>query len=167
MREEGRFRDDLYFRLAALPLKILPLRDRPEDIVPLADAILLSLGVARGTPVQLAPDAREAMAAYRWPGNAREMRNVLERGVLLSDSNRIELRHLGLDGSASPRTPAKFSSDFTLAEVERRHVLQLIDEENGHVEAAARRLGIPRSSLYQKQREYGLEAATFQKSRRS
>jgi DNA-binding NtrC family response regulator len=157
LAREGRFRRDLYFRISTLPLVVPPLRERREDIPPLAQALLdRSLaGQGRGQPV-LAPDAVEALQAYPWPGNIRELRNVLERALLLQTSGVLERRDLRFETALSTGAPPP--TDLTLSELERLHVQRVLAEEGGHVERAARRLGISRSSLYLKVRRLGLAA---------
>jgi DNA-binding NtrC family response regulator len=154
--QEKRFRSDLYFRISTLPLMVPALAERASDIPLLAGSILQRLGpeLGRGT-VTLSPAAETALLRYPWPGNIRELRNVLERAILLGGSARIDLQDLRFDdGLASLATPS--DSSLTLLEVERRHIELVLREENGHVERAARRLGIPRSSLYQKIKQLGL-----------
>jgi DNA-binding NtrC family response regulator len=107
--------------------------------------------------VTLSPAAETMLLRYSWPGNIRELRNVLERAVLLGGSDRIEPHDLRFDnGLAEP--PGSRSSSLTLMEVERQHIELVLQEENGHVERAARRLGIPRSSLYHKIKQFGLRS---------
>ena len=155
--QEKRFRGDLYFRISTLPLAVPALADRAADIPMLADAILQRLGreLARGT-LTLAPDAESALLRYPWPGNIRELRNVLERAVLLGDSARIEPEDLRFDDRLVNAASTRDDSSLTLREVERRHLELILHAEYGHVGRAARRLGIPRSSLYQKVKELGL-----------
>jgi len=154
--QEKRFRSDLYFRISTLPLAVPSLAERASDIPLLAASILQRLGpeLGRGT-VTLSPAAQTALVRYAWPGNIRELRNVLERAVLLGGSARIEPQDLRFDDGLANVATARDSS-LTLLEVERRHIELVLREENGHVERAARRLGIPRSSLYQKVKQLGL-----------
>jgi DNA-binding NtrC family response regulator len=156
--QEKRFRSDLYFRISTLPLTVPSLAERAADIPLLAASILQRLGpeLGRGT-VTLSPAADTALVRYSWPGNIRELRNVLERAVLLGGSASIEPEDLRFDdGLASVATAP--ASSLTLLEVERRHIELVLRDENGHVERAARRLGIPRSSLYQKIKQLGLRS---------
>jgi DNA-binding NtrC family response regulator len=154
--QEKRFRSDLYFRISTLPLMVPALAERASDIPFLAESILLRLGpeLGRGT-VTLSPAAETALLRYPWPGNIRELRNVLERAVLLGGSARIEPQDLRFDDGLA-ELPGARASSLTLLEVERRHIELVLREESGHVERAARRLGIPRSSLYQKIKQFGL-----------
>jgi len=156
-----RFRRDLYFRIGTLPLSVPPLRERIEDIPVLVESLLIRLGSELGRPgMAVSPTALAALVAYPWPGNLRELRNLLERAVLLTDGAVIGLRELRLHarGETVSRCSAVSSvnDDLTLAEVERRHIERIYEAEQQNVQRAAVRLGIPRSSLYQKLARLGL-----------
>jgi DNA-binding NtrC family response regulator len=154
---EKRFRSDLYFRISALPLVIPPLRGRPEDIPVLAESLLSGIAAEMGRPdLALSPPAVEALRAYAWPGNTREMRNVLERAAILSRTPVLSADDLRFTGSPEAAVPSAGDTDLTLEEVERRHVERVLAEEGGHVERAARRLAVPRSSLYERIKRLGL-----------
>jgi transcriptional regulator with PAS, ATPase and Fis domain len=150
---EQKFRSDLYFRISTIPLHVPPLRQRREDIPILAESILgvLAADLGAGKP-ELSVEAMQALQLYSWPGNIRELRNVLERAILLKGNAvldekdlRFEVRHDSvLRSEARP----------TLEDVERQLILQALAEENGHVALAAKSLGIPRSSLYSKLKQY-------------
>jgi DNA-binding NtrC family response regulator len=147
---ERKFRDDLYFRISTIPLSFPSLRDRKEDIPTLAQYLLTKVSTDLGrTEIHLDNECVKALQEYSWPGNVRELRNVIERAVLLSEGKTIGLRDLHFDGHASVGTPF-FDSRLTLIELERQHIERVLNEEGGRVEKAAKRLGIPRSSLYQK-----------------
>ena len=147
---EKKFRDDLYFRISTIPLSFPSLRDRKEDIPTLAQYLLTKVSTDLGrTEIHLDNECVKALQEYSWPGNVRELRNVIERAVLLSEGKTIGLRDLHFDGHASVGTPF-FDSRLTLIELERQHIERVLNEEGGRVEKAAKRLGIPRSSLYQK-----------------
>jgi transcriptional regulator with PAS, ATPase and Fis domain len=147
---EKKFRDDLYFRISTIPLSFPPLRERIEDIPVLAQYLLnkVSEDLGRGE-IHLNDDCVKALQAYSWPGNVRELRNVLERAVLLSDQKSIGLKDLNFDGNANIGAQT-LDSRLTLLELEKQHIATVLHEERGRVEKAANRLGIPRSSLYQK-----------------
>jgi len=154
---ERRFRSDLYFRVTTIPLRVPPLRERPEDILPLGEQLLGGLAEDLGRPgARLAEDARRALLAYSWPGNVRELRNVLERGLLLADGGSITRAVLRFD-LALDAEPDTDQTQLTLAEVERRHIERVVRQEGGHVGRAAARLGVPRSSLYQRLKKLGLD----------
>jgi DNA-binding NtrC family response regulator len=153
---EKRFRSDLYFRISALPLLIPPLRERTEDIPVLARSLLGRIGFDVGrTDLSLSEEAVAALQAYPWPGNTRELRNVLERAVILGQGPDLGASDLRF---SAPVEVAEASDDSgrTLEEVERRHIERVLADEGGHVERAARRLGVPRSSLYEKVKRLGI-----------
>lgn len=154
--QQKRFRSDLYYRISTIPLALPPLRQRAEDVPILARTILgrLAAELGRGE-VHLAPDAEEALRRYPWPGNIRELRNVLERATLLGRRDVLTRKDLLFDAPGTP-TADSYDTSLTLEELERRHIGRVLLEENGRVEAAAVRLGIPRSSLYQKIKRYGI-----------
>ncbi|MCP4661236.1 MAG: sigma-54-dependent Fis family transcriptional regulator, partial [bacterium] len=153
----GRFREDLYFRISTLPLEIPPLRARREDIRPLAEDILERLTTELGRPaVSLSGDAAKAIQRYAWPGNIRELRNVLERALLLSNSEELSSRDLLFEVSP-PAAAAGDEADLTLQEVERRHIERVLQRTNSAVSAAARILGISRTTLYQKIKSLGID----------
>jgi DNA-binding NtrC family response regulator len=156
---EQRFRSDLYFRISTIPLVVPPLRERRDDIPILARRTLqgLAADVGRGD-IELAPDADEALARYPWPGNVRELRNVLERALLLSDRPVLGARDLRFEAAART-VPTTSEDDVSLRELERRHIERVLREERGHVERAAARLGIPRSTLYQKLKAAGISVS--------
>jgi DNA-binding NtrC family response regulator len=154
---ERRFRSDLYFRLSVVPLNIPPLRERREDIPLLARKFLADFAVDLGKKnATLTPDAEQALVAYMWPGNIRELRNVLERAVLLNGDRPISRSALNFDASRSISSSSAGDVDLTLEEVERRHIRSVLEAEQGNVERAAARLAISRSSLYQKIKAYQL-----------
>jgi DNA-binding NtrC family response regulator len=151
---ENRFRGDLYFRISAMRLRIPPLRERTEDIPALARYLLDRLSADLGnSPVELSPTAFQALQSYSWPGNVRELRNVLERAMLLSGSRVLEAKDLHFDTLAETPTGAEGTTK-TLEEIEREHIERTLRQEEGHVESAAKKLGIARSSLYQKIKQY-------------
>jgi DNA-binding NtrC family response regulator len=147
---EKRFRDDLYFRISTIPLSFPALRERVEDIPTMAQYLLdkLSTDLGRGEII-LDDGCMKALQTYSWPGNVRELRNVIERAVLLSGQKTISLKDLHFDGHSSVGAPF-LDSRLTLLELEKQHIERVLQEEQGRVEKAAKRLGIPRSSLYQK-----------------
>jgi DNA-binding NtrC family response regulator len=158
---EKRFRGDLYFRISAIPVDVPPLRARAEDLPLLVERLLadLTADLGRG-PLPVTKEAMAALAAYSWPGNVRELRNVLERAVLLSGRDLVEPRDLRFDLAGDGDAPAG-DAELTLQELERRHIGRVLALENGRVDVAARRLGIPRSSLYQKIKKHGLRPSRF------
>jgi DNA-binding NtrC family response regulator len=154
--EEKTFRQDLLYRINTVTLHVPALRERPEDIPVLAQTILESL--ARDMPSgrrALTPAAIEALQDYYWPGNVRELRNTLEHAVLLTDGSCIDADALGLSGRGRRVDPPS-SGDLTLKASEIQEITRALHAEGGRVERAAQRLGVPRSSLYQKIRKYGI-----------
>lgn len=147
---DKQFRDDLYFRISTIPLSFPALRERTEDIPTMAQYLLdkVAADLGRGE-LRLDESTMHALQAYSWPGNIRELRNVIERAVLLSDQKKITLNDLHFDGHARVGTPF-LDTRLTLVELEKQHIERVLNEERGRVEKAAKRLGIPRSSLYQK-----------------
>jgi len=154
---ERRFRSDLYFRICTIPLRVPPLRERPEDVPILARGLLEGFAGDLGRRgLRLSPAAERALSAHDWPGNVRELRNVLERAALLCGRDVLEPGDLRFDGRASPVPEAAADSQLTLEELERRHIEQVLRELGGRVAEAAQRLGIPRSTLYQKIKKYAI-----------
>jgi NtrC-family two-component system response regulator AlgB len=157
--KEGRFREDLFYRLNVIPLILPPLRDRREDIVLLARHFLRYLGRKQGRPgLSFSPAAEQAMEAYRWPGNLRELRNAVERAVILVPSKVLEPGDLGISPVAAA-TQAYASlllgSDDALEAVEREHIAQVVARAPS-LEAAAKTLGIDATTLQRKRKRYGL-----------
>jgi len=151
--QENRFRADLYFRVSTLPLQVPPLRERRDDIPDIVADIVAAFVAERGIrPVTIAPDAMRALLRYPWPGNIRELRNVVERALLLCTTSELHEHDFSFDLEVEADVPV------TLAEVERQHILRTLERLHGQVDAASRELGIPRSSLYRKLKEYGIES---------
>lgn len=153
--KQSTFRSDLYFRIGSIPLTVPALRDRREDIPLLAGLLLSQLAAKSGRPVSLSRDAERALGSYPWPGNIRELRNVLERAALLCEHGTITPGDLRFAPTSDPQAPARDTS-LTLEEVERRYIELVLREEDGKVAQAARRLDVPRSTLYQKIKAYGI-----------
>jgi DNA-binding NtrC family response regulator len=153
--DEQRFRDDLYYRISAIPLFVPPLRERGADVIVLARSLLERLGAGLGFPgVRLSPSAERTLAAYYWPGNIRELRNVLERAVLLGDRIQVDAEDLA-DVLAPPGGSRSWTA-ATLEEAEREHIRRVLQELGGEVRAAAAVLGLSRSALYRKLQKHGL-----------
>jgi len=139
-----------------------PLRERREDIVAMAHWLLRSIGTAVGRrQVDLSADACRALESYPWPGNIRELRNVLERAVLLCDRDALEAKDLNLDRAAERSLP---ETSLTLAELERQHIERVLQEAGGNVPRAAVRLGIPRSTLYQRLKQLQIDVSRIRTS---
>jgi two-component system response regulator HydG len=151
---EGTFRQDLYYRLKGFMLRLPPLRDRCEDILPLVSHFL---ALERDPPRRLCAAVESALLAYDWPGNVREMLNAIRHATALAEGDVILLEHLP-EELLAPRSPRPRTSLRTLAEVEREHVVAVLRACGGVRSAAARVLGIARNTLARKLREYGLGA---------
>jgi transcriptional regulator with PAS, ATPase and Fis domain len=162
----GAFREDLYYRLNVFPIHIAPLRNRGEDVLPLAEAFLEDLGRTMGRPAAgISRDAREWLLAHPWPGNVRELRNAIERAILMSDGGLITRDHF-------PATPARPAQDvaelngageakpsgngMNLDHAERGLVERALVEAKGNKSKAARLLGLSRAQLYWRLEKHGL-----------
>ena len=159
---DGRFREDLFFRVSTLPLEIPPLRERKEDIPALAEDILERLSIELGAEASLSKAAVRGLEGYPWPGNIRELRNVLERALLLEGSGELgpeDLHFHAVGRKAPPKPPMDEDDDVTLSleEVERRHIERILEYHEGKVSPAARILGISRTTLYQKIKTHGMD----------
>jgi DNA-binding NtrC family response regulator len=169
---DGVFRSDLLYRINGFQIDLAPLRERPEDIEPLARHLLNSVGGT--TPPELEPQTLDAMRAYSWPGNVRQLKNCLERAVILSNNGRITLSDLPPEVirpsapvaafTASPHapTPTSFSSGAapvpgSLRETERQQILSALEQTGWHRGKTAEILGISPSTLYRRLRDYNLE----------
>jgi two-component system response regulator AtoC len=166
MVEEGTFRGDLYYRLQVVPIHIPPLRERPEDVVPLAVHFTdrLSRDLRRG-PVVVTEDALEVLECYDWPGNVRQLKNVLERVMILEEAPEIRPEHLppevtaatgGTSGDA--RLFPLPSEGLKLEDVERELIEQAMARMDGNVTRAAALLGISRDTLRYRLEKHGGEA---------
>ena len=156
---DQKFRSDLYFRISTLQITIPPLRERLSDIPLLAEDLLQRMSTELNRPKkELSAGFLERLKAHSWPGNIRELRNVLERAALYSEKPKLEADDLRFEENASAAGENLYHSRLTLAELERLHIHRVLEEESGQVALAATRLGIPKSTLYQR-------IKTFRKSR--
>lgn len=157
--KDRKFRSDLFFRISTIPLVVPPLRERVEDIVLLVEHLLRRLSGELGCGnIEVKPEALRRLQSYAWPGNIREMKNVLERAVLLSGNRVIAETNLHFDQTDWPDSTAD-NLGKTLEEMERDYIARVLQAEGGRVEKAARHLGIPRSTLYAKLKQYKLDRA--------
>ena len=156
---DGSFRRDLYFRLSTIPLVVPPLRQRREDIPALATRFLEEFAVRFRRPsLALSQEATRALVQYAWPGNVRELRNVLERAALLSEGDQLEIRDLRFEDQL--HADSESFGEVTLEELEIQHIERTLRQENGQVARTAERLGIPRSTLYQKLKKFGIDPSS-------
>jgi Nif-specific regulatory protein len=162
----GEFREDLFYRLNVFAIALPALRERPEDVLPLAEAFLEDLGRTMGRPAAgISRDARGWLLAYPWPGNVRELRNAIERAILLCDGGLITREHLPVGTLVAE--PRRAGGDATievslppggvdLEVVERSFVEKALRETSGNKSRAARLLGLTRAQLYSRLEKYGL-----------
>ena len=152
---EGKFREDLYYRLNVIPIVVPPLRQRREDVPLLVEHFTELLAVEMKKRVDgVSAEAMTALMAHDWPGNVRELRNVLERGAVVATGPVIQLADLGLPSKAE--AAPKPGTLASLEEVEKRHVAAVLAHTGGNVSQSARILGIDRVTLYNKMRRYGI-----------
>jgi len=160
--KSGRFRSDLYYRLNVIAIHLPPLRQRREDIPILAEHFLQRIAASRKEPAKrLGQVALESLQEYQWPGNVRELENALERAVILSSGEQIELDVLPdrvTERKSEPLVSARTPSNPTLEAVERAYILWVLQSEGGNKSRAAEVLGIDPSTLYRKLSRYGVEA---------
>jgi NtrC-family two-component system response regulator AlgB len=148
--EEGTFRQDLFYRLNAMRIKILPLRERPEDIPILIQHFIKKYSDNR--EYILSPEADKALRAYRWSGNVRELENVIQRAILLASNNTIDLVHLPEEVRNAGERPAQ---SLSLEEVEKLHIKRVLQHAKDYDEAASV-LGIDRATLWKKRKKFNL-----------
>ena len=155
----GRFREDLYFRLNVLTLTVPPLRERRDDILPLADHLLATLRSVHGRPgSQLSDRARRMLNAYAWPGNVRELRNALERAVVFSRSDMLEPENFPDNiRAAAAGAVGPVGGLRSLEEVEREVIAVTLEATRYRISRAAEALGISRKTLLEKRKKYGLK----------
>lgn len=154
--QDGRFREDLYYRLSVFPITVPPLRERPEDIPPLVDHFLK----ARGRSLDdMDKRALGQLVAYRWPGNVRELENVIERAVILAGSKRIGPSHLPFLALAEAPGPSA-RGELNLEKLERESILRALSQTGNNKSEAARLLGITRRALYSRMEKLGLRKSS-------
>ncbi len=168
MVADGSFRADLYYRLNVMPIRLPPLRERLADLEALAEALMEDIARRSALAARsLAPDALDWLAQQAWPGNIRELRNVLEQAALMTDERLLRARHFGATAAPAsllaeppsvavfrPPEPALRSLAEQVAEVERRAISEALAATGGNRVAAAKRLGMPRSVLYERLSRY-------------
>ncbi|MCA1594464.1 MAG: sigma-54 dependent transcriptional regulator [Acidobacteria bacterium] len=169
--QAGRFRADLFYRLNVISLHVPPLRERVEDIPALIEHFLaLNRERFKRPALDLSADARQRLSAYEWPGNVRELRNSLERAAALATGDTIEADQVlpaggsrqaaAVGSSSNSTTPDAQPATVTLEELERKHILRVLEEAGGNRERAAVILGISARTLYRKLREYETNAGS-------
>lgn len=159
---EGRFREDLYYRVSIMPVHLPPLRARArEDIIQITALLLDELRAQLpDSPAKLSDEGQDHLLLYSWPGNVRELRNVLERSMILArGAQRIEVDHLPAEIRRAPLAAVERHTPRSLAEVERLHIERTLRVHGQNRTRAARELGISRATLINKIKSYGLEPA--------
>jgi NtrC-family two-component system response regulator AlgB len=157
---EGRFREDLLYRINVIQIDLPPLRERAEDIVPLAERLLAQFTRRRRALAGFTDEAIAALRSYAWPGNVRELRNAIERGVILCRGDRVGIEHLpeGVRGSAGGRaamSPVAVGERVSLEALEEAHIRRILATTSSLEEAAAV-LGIDAATLYRRRKKYGI-----------
>jgi DNA-binding NtrC family response regulator len=153
---EQRFRQDLYYRLSVIVIRIPPIRERREDIPLLIDQFVRNASSRTGRPVVISPDAVTALTSYRWPGNVRELENTIERLVVFS-RGRIEVADLPEAVLAAPSLEERMFQDLpTLDELERRYLIHVLEAVGGNRSRAAEAMGIDRRTLYRMAERLGV-----------
>ena len=155
MVAEGKFREDLFYRLNVIRVNLPPLKDRPADVLLLA-AKFIESGVRKvGKPVKgLSPEAASALTSYDWPGNVRELENVIQRALVLTRSEYLAVDDLGMGKKSESKSTGTIRP---IAEVEKEHIKYCLDQLDWNLGETADRLGIHRNTLRAKIKEYGLE----------
>ena len=157
---EGKFREDLYYRLKVFPIDLPPLRERTEDILPLAEHFLRKAKKKHGGKAsKFSPEAAEALRRYRWPGNVRELEHVVERVMIMASGAAVAAADLPpeLLPAGVPAAAPKARMTETLETAEKRHVQQVLEACGGNQAEAAKRLGVARNTLWRKLKAWGLD----------
>jgi transcriptional regulator with PAS, ATPase and Fis domain len=163
LAQEGRFRDDLYYRLQVFPIRVPPLRDRKEDVLPLIEHCMARLNRAMGKNVRdVDGPALRVLEAHHYPGNVRELENILEHAFIRCPNHSLRLDHLPEYLTAGKRkgdemgsAPAR-TDGVVLADLERDAITKMLEETRWDYRATCRRLGISRSTLLRRIKRYGM-----------
>ncbi len=156
--KQGKFREDLYYRLNVLTIRMPALRERLEDLPALTEYFATTLAKQTGlTPPRLDETEIRALQQYDWPGNVRELKNIIERSLLLNTAPSECIAGTATVQQSGPSTETGETTAVTLAEVEKHHILKVLETEGGNKSAAARKLGISRKTLERKVRAWSLE----------
>ncbi len=161
MVENGTFREDLLYRINLIHIEVPPLRKRKNDIPALAD--FFAENAARTYSLEsktIMKDGKEWLAGQEWPGNIRELRNLVERTVLLTHGDRIKATDLARAAGTGAGTDKRISTKGTLDDMERSMILRFIDESGGNLSKASEKLGISRATLYRKMDKYGIQSGS-------
>ena len=157
--KDGKLREDLYYRISAISVHLPPLRDRREDIMPLANAFLKRFAAQANHVLNgFTPAAVERLTAFEWPGNVRQLQNEVQRAVLLNEGSDVDVSVLSVTNVKTGTAEGGSDTSFTLLEgVERNAIIQTLKETGGNKLETAKRLGIGRQTLYNKIKAYGIE----------
>ncbi len=158
--EKGNFREDLYYRLNVVQFRLPPLRERPEDVIPIAEYHLSRISRRFGKHIErIHPDAKEALAAYSWPGNIREVRNAIEQAVNMTQGNIILRKHLPehICNKETKSGQIENNKSFNLSSLEKDTIGRALRYYAGNISRASTALGIARNTLYDKMSKYGLK----------
>jgi two-component system response regulator HydG len=154
----GQLREDLYYRISTITLELKPLRERREDIIPLANSFLKRFASQAGrTLTGFSPEASERLRRFDWPGNVRQLQNEVQRAVLVSEGAHVEAHDLSINDAETEENQAE--TDLSLLEgIEKNTIIQVLRDTNGNKLETAKRLGIGRQTLYNKIKTYGIVA---------
>ncbi|MFZ0828143.1 MAG: sigma-54 dependent transcriptional regulator [Verrucomicrobiia bacterium] len=157
--KDGKLREDLFYRISAISVHLPPLRERREDIMPLANAFLKRFAAQANHVINgFTPGAIERLTGFEWPGNVRQLQNEVQRAVLLNEGTEVDVSVLSVTNVKSGTTAEGSDTSFTLLEgVERNAIIQTLKETGGNKLETAKRLGIGRQTLYNKIKAYGIE----------
>jgi len=164
--QEGKFREDLFYRLNVFSLHLPPLRDRREDIPALAQGFLETAPKS----AEISSSALQLLMGFHWPGNVRELKNVIERAAVMAENGIIEPQHLpvqisgGLVGQAMQEVPEQANLDDRLAEIEKRFIIDALTRADGVQVKAAQILGIKERSLWHRVKKYNIDVTSIKKS---
>ena len=156
--KDGKLREDLFYRISAISVHLPPIRERREDIMPLANAFLKRFSAQANRVINgFTPSAVERLTNFDWPGNVRQLQNEIQRTVLLCEGNQVDASDLSITNARNAGEPGT-DTNFTLLEgVERNAIVQMLKETGGNKLETAKRLGIGRQTLYNKIKAYGIE----------
>jgi DNA-binding NtrC family response regulator len=152
----GRFREDLFYRLDVIEIAVPPLHERPEDVLPLAEAFLGALGASGTGPRALSDGARAALLAHTWPGNVRELMNRVQRAAVVAPGPEVGEAELGLAPGEEAAWPEPSAPGAGADDPERRRIERALVEADGRVSRAAARLGLSRQALYRRMERLGI-----------
>jgi two-component system response regulator AtoC len=153
---EKAFREDLFYRLNVIPIRVPSLRERPEDVIPLAERFLADFSRDLGKKIKgIAPQAARAMEEYGWPGNVRELKNVMERAMILTSEEMLDVGALALRSGESTK-PRSAGETLNLEEMESRLIEEALSRSRNNQSKAARLLGISRDTLRYRMKKHGM-----------